>query len=70
LYIPSKLKASARAVLQELQGRNDVDDKYRNLPETLDDEHQSITDHIDSWFLERFLGITGVWEADDVSAPN
>ena len=57
------------AALQELQGRNDVHDKYRNLPETLD-EHQSMVNYSDSWFLEQFLGVTGMWEADDVNAPN
>ena len=65
----SKLKASARTVFQELQGRNDTENIYRNLPETAD-EHQSIVNYIDSWFLEQFLGVTGMWEADDVNAPN
>ena len=65
---PSMLKTPAKATLQELQKREDTKEKYRNLPEMTDD--QSIIDYIDSWFLESFLGVTDMWEARNVSAPN
>jgi len=29
-----------------------------------------MVNYSDSWFLEQFLGVTGMWEADDVNAPN
>ena len=54
---------------QRYASQHPRDELYQNLPEPLSQD-QSIADYIDAWFIQRFLGVTGQWNANDVTAPN
>ena len=66
---PSRLHSPVTAALQHLKAQHPRDELYQNLPEPLLQD-QSIADYIDAWFIQRFLGVTGQWNANDVTAPN